>query len=161
MAKPYSYTYNKADITFSFTTSNNISYLVYFNDGSVYFENYAELSSDVWIFGFDAAAKNIPTDVRVKETIIEILGNYFDENKDIILMFVCDQSDNKQMNRKRKFNAWFIASQNISIIKLDKSTFDDSGKSGLHVSVMYHIKNRNADKIPTAFDDMWADFEAK
>lgn len=83
-----------------------VEYLVYFSDGSGYFEN-KYFSKYLFVFGFKPqSSTNFTYDDRTAETIIYIFSQKLIHDNYIIL-FVCDEKDNRQINRNRLFNRWF------------------------------------------------------
>lgn len=161
MLSPYNYSYNPDTNSYIFTTVHYLEYYVYLNDGSLYFDQYPDFAADVLMFGFEVRSMQIPADIRVKYTILDILINYFGANRDKILMFICDQSDNRQMSRKRKFNSWYVSAADAPITKIDKTICASDGTSCVHVSVMHHFDNPKSHKIAVAFEKMRQEMEAK
>ena len=103
---------------FRFSNSNGIKYQVYFSDGSGYFDE-LYFSKYINIFGFRPLSKtDFRYDSRTVETIICILVSYLRQDN-YLVMFVCDESDEKQSNRNRLFNIWFKKYNDGSFEKLD------------------------------------------
>jgi hypothetical protein len=124
---------------FLFTTNQGIEYTVYFINGEEYLPNQS-YSKDLYVFGFQSKIKSA-YDKRVGETIIKILNQFFVEGKNMIV-YSCDQSDRKEIARKKLFDSWFNAYGLIDYIKIDFQ-FDDS----LFVSVIYRKDNPNIKDI--------------
>lgn len=114
---PYAYKQiTKKD--FRFINSIGIEYQVYFSDGSSYFEK-QYFSKHLNVFGFKPlSSTNFNYDNRVAETLIYILYKNLIQNESIIL-FVCDEKDNRQINRNRLFNLWFNKYNDGSFNKFD------------------------------------------
>ena len=129
---------------FLFTTAQGIEYTVYFINGEDYLPNQS-YSKDLYVFGFQSRTKST-FDRRVGETIIKILNQFFTERKNLIV-YSCDQSDKKEIARKKLFDNWFNAYGLIDYIKIDFQ-FDNS----LFVSVIYRKDNPNIKDIEYSLD---------
>lgn len=126
---------------FVFITNQGIEYIVYFIYGEDYLPNQS-YSKDIYVFGFQSNVKSKGIfDKRVAETIIQILDQFFKDKKNLIV-YSCDQSDNKETARKKLFDGWFNAYGLIDYIKVDFQ-FEDS----LYVSVIYRKDNPNIKEI--------------
>lgn len=55
--------------------------------------------------------KTSPNDIKVKQTIISVIEEFFINNPDILL-YQCETGDNKQNARQRLFYKWFNDSPN-------------------------------------------------
>ncbi len=51
-------------------------------------------------------AKHVGTDIKIGQTIAEIVKSFFRNNENI-LVYICDTSDKMQAARNRKFKIWF------------------------------------------------------
>lgn len=47
-----------------------------------------------------------PRDIKVRNTIISIINNFFEENE-VALLYICETCDSKQAMRNRLFESWF------------------------------------------------------
>ncbi len=91
---------------FIFTTSNSVDYKVEFVQDKLNFDELL-LVFEISITT-DTTKKQIftPLDTRVELTVIGILRTFFSDNKKSTV-FVCDNRDNRQHTRKRKFSSWY------------------------------------------------------
>ena len=108
------------DDKFRFTNSLGVEYEVYFTTGEYYFPE-VYYRKYLKTFGFSPiSSTNFDFEIKTANTIILILADYFTQD-DYIVMYVCDQSDNKQSVRNRLFNLWFNKYNDGSFEKIDLS----------------------------------------
>ena len=115
------------------TTSINLSapYLVWKEDGRRYcfetesgglFQITFDLEQSIWLDGaYELGIQNIkhvasPRDIRLKQTIIAIIEEFFRQNPGILL-YICETGDGKQAQRSRLFLHWFREYQGLYVIK--------------------------------------------
>jgi hypothetical protein len=116
-----------------FDTDNQISYLIYFkptpyilgDENLVYADNIFE-------FIIQLASQNdqdikVPYDSIVGDTIAFIVKDFFNQNNELITIYVCDSSDNRQLVRAKKFNDWFYKYYDGTLSKLDEKILDKNG----------------------------------
>ncbi|MHA4741853.1 DUF6169 family protein [Dyadobacter sp. MSC1_007] len=135
---PYSFFYNPDTGTYHFDTKYNIDFTVYFALDSSWFPSNPQFSQEVYTFGFWTSAGS-KRDSRVMTTIAATVVEHFSKNKNSILTFICDDDDQKQINRMRKFNGWYLLRARPDIIKLDKDVVFESKTK--HTSLVMHIEN--------------------
>jgi hypothetical protein len=105
---------------YSFDTSNGSTYHCYFFDFSTPFSDYPNLAPKV--FGFNLELKSKPADKatldkRIAATVATILKSFLNEKENTVV-YLCDNSDNREHARYHKFNHWFRAYNDGSIIQL-------------------------------------------
>ena len=133
---------------------------MWFTDGRSYFEQYTTFAEDVLMFGFDTVSAEVPVDSRVRDTIVTLLAQYFTAHENSVLLFVCDSSDNRQMNRRRKFNAWHKSANELPVAKVDVSIFGEDSKP-VYLSVLYHSENKHTNEILAAVNELQKNIEDK
>jgi hypothetical protein len=113
----YEYILKKGnDPFFSFTTKHGLNYFIAFRKmdfGNEYFENL--YSVDFWEMNNQRFYK----DDKIEITITTIICNYFKDNPNAILHYVCDSMDLKQDFRKRLFDLWYKKFQTEEFSKLN------------------------------------------
>jgi Family of unknown function (DUF6169) len=150
---PYSFTYN--DGKYSFLTDNSVVYNVEFTDGSYYF---FDLPADVPVFELNIKALNAaesiiqPYDKRVEITIVNILSKFFDDNKNS-LIYVCNNLDNRERARSRKFNSWFNKNATFSVEKYDINF--TMHNIIILASLIVHTENIRKDELIKRFFDLY------
>lgn len=141
---PYNFFRNPHSGTYHFDTDYNVDFTVYFALDSSWFPSHSQFSNQVYTFGFWTNA-NSKRDKRVMTTISAIVIEHFSKHKESILTFICDDDDQKQVNRMRKFNGWYLLNFRADIIKLDKDVVFE-GKTK-HTSLVMHIENSHFELV--------------
>ncbi len=54
----------------------------------------------------NANKQRSPRDVKVRDTVIAIIDNFFDTNE-VALLYICETGDSRQAMRNRLFESWF------------------------------------------------------
>lgn len=150
---PYSFTYR--DGKYSFLTDNSVVYNVEFTDGAYYF---FDLPADVPVFELNIkvlnAAESIiqPYDKRVEITIVNILSTFFNDNKNS-LIYVCNNLDNRERARSRKFNSWFNKNTTFSVEKYDINF--TMHNIIILASLIVHTENKRKDELIKRFFDLY------
>ena len=66
----------------------------------------------------DSKGPKKPIDERIEITVAAILQSFFEEVENV-MVYICDNLDNKHHARKRKFDSWYAHTQNSQIEKYD------------------------------------------
>ena len=151
--QPYSYNYQGNKYTF--ITDNSVVYSIEFTDGSFYFY---DLPPDILVFELNIKVLNVvdsivqPYDKRIEATIVDILSNFFNNNKNS-LIYVCNNLDSRQQARYRKFDSWFNKNKVIQIEKYDVNvTIQDIQ---ILASLILHAQNPHKDLLVKLFYDLY------
>ena len=134
LLNPYP-SYNKTN-EIVFQTEQGNSFEIYFSEGDAYFEGY-EFAPFVKVFGF-RQLQTLTTKVqtqRVAETIVYHLADFLQDERNISV-YICNQSDNRQLYRKRLFDRWYKYYASEDFIK-----FDFDFDSPLFLSIITQKKN--------------------
>lgn len=150
---PYSFTYDNNKYIFS--TDNSVAYSIEFTDGTHYFLN---LPPHIPVFEFNIKVLNVvdsigqPYDECIEVTIVDILSTFFDNHKNS-LIYVCDNLDNRQQGRYRKFDRWFKKSKTTLIEKydIDFSVYDIQ----ILASLIVHTHNPDKELLVRLFFDIY------
>jgi hypothetical protein len=150
---PYSFTYYENK--YIFQTDNSVAYSVEFTDGTHYFFN---LPRHIPVYEFNIKVLNAadsigqPYDKRIEITIVDILTAFFENHKNS-LIYVCDNLDNRQQSRYRKFERWFKKSKTVLIEKydIDFSVYDIQ----ILASLIVHTQNPDKDLLIRLFFDIY------
>jgi Family of unknown function (DUF6169) len=139
--------------SYSFKTDNDVLYNVEFTDGSFYFARFPDYLS---IFEFSINVLKTgkylspPHDKRVELTVVFILSTFL-SSKDNSIIYVCQNIDDREYARKRKFDLWFSKNQNNSLEKHDLTIeYEDIAYL---TSLIIHKNNTNKDEIVNLFFD--------
>jgi hypothetical protein len=146
------YPFNKlSDLSFEFETSKGITYYAYFVEYGFMFDNYPELSKNIYSFNLDVRGdwQFSKSDDRIGLTVVEIFRRFFFSNQNVAI-YVCDSLDDRHLARKRKFDFWFWKFNNKGeILKEDGLAVIDGTE--IYNSVLVHKGNNNANQIFQAF----------
>ena len=164
MLKPYNYTFittAKDSGYYTFLTKSNIEYRVAFYadytleqcvEEGVKLGNVFQISISKTIHGVS------PLDASIAETIKSIIAVFF-ANKEDALIYICDDSDSKGLQRFNTFDRWYKSSSMTgyvtklnNVIEFDED--DESGITTIHTSLMFHNNNTNIDNIRIAYDNL-------
>lgn len=107
---------------YSFSTSIGCVYHCYFFDFSTPFSDYPELAPNVFGFNLELKFKpseevKPPLDKRIAVTVTTILKAFLLEKENVVV-YICDNSDNRERARFHKFTNWFRTYNDGSIIQL-------------------------------------------
>jgi|GEM_PF-925174 len=146
-------------VTFEFLTQFDVKYEVYFANYSSLFEDYPDVTCDVYCCGIEVAEGDpsiSPLDKKVGATMAEIVKFFFAETSNVIV-YVCDSLDNKEVARKRKFDDWFSRYNDGSYTKYNNVAIIDGSK--IYNSLILHNKNEQRHLVANAFDEVnrWAE----
>lgn len=108
----------KGEFDFEFTTSNGILYRTVFIEYGYLFYDYAEIQDKIFTFNIEVIDDENATssiDERVGMTIAYIFSTFFEN----AVIYICDNLDERQWARKRKFDYWYWKYSNDTLIKED------------------------------------------
>jgi len=155
----------EGNISYGFITDYGLVYVVYFNvnEYTPYVEDFSTLLQDGYAFGFNRIRPNKhqknSADPKVFSTIHQILLDFFkDKGNNTVLLYHCDDSDNKQRGRNKLFNDWNVnyKAQPDQLLVKHSVEVDVPRKDHLRtVYLGYIISNQNpeSDKIAQQFED--------
>lgn len=128
---------------YSFISSIGCIYHCYFFDFSAPFSDYPELAPKVFGFNLELNFKpeelnQVPTDQRIAVTVTTILKSFLDEKENAVV-YICDNSDNKEKARFHKFTNWFKMYNDGSIVQL-KGTIR-AGNTNILNALLIHKDN--------------------
>ncbi|MCZ8215552.1 MAG: DUF6169 family protein [Cyclobacteriaceae bacterium] len=123
MPNPYNLTFTSEGF-YSFTTDLNSVYLLYLVDNTDLF-GLSGSGTIIYEFGFavDGNRMDFSKDPRVEATIIQFISDFFERFNNDAILYVTDQSDGRQAERKRMFDLWFTRNQSKVSVKLIKQDF--------------------------------------
>jgi hypothetical protein len=107
---------------YSFTTGVGCIYHCYFFDFATAFSDFPELAAKVFGFNLELKFKpadlvNIPLDKRIAATVTTIIKAFLHERENAVV-YICDNSDNREKARFHKFTNWFKTYNDGSIVQL-------------------------------------------
>ena len=152
---PYNFSSHNNDNKYIFKTDYSVAYSVEFTDGTHYFLN---LPAHIPVYEFNIKALNVvdgigqPYDTRIEITIIDILSAFFENHKNS-LIYVCDNLDNRQQARYRKFDGWFKKSRPALIEKYDVDFYIHDIQ--ILASLIVHVQNPDKNLLVRLFFDIY------
>ena len=146
---PYKFTNQGND--YRFDTDKGLFYSVKFTDGAFYFAN---LPAYIPIFEVSISTVSLgdylsaPKDQRIEATIVEIFRIFFLEHENSII-YICDNLDEKQAARHRKFDMWFRRHTGEELEKYDTHFLVESME--IYASLILHVNNPFKNKLIEVF----------
>lgn len=142
------------DNVYSFETSHTIGYLVRFKPCADYVPPNEPWRDDLFEMVIEVAfapdPDRIPADGAIFPTIAAILTHFFLAHQRVIL-YICDDSDSKELARKRKFDGWYARLGETLFEKYDLPTVS-TGSERYFASVFYRRDNPHRFAIVAAFE---------
>lgn len=111
------YPYQQFGELFKFTTAQDVAVTVHAPLDGRWFPDNPEIGR-VHSFLIETNKPSIGLDVRLRNTVLDILTNFLRANEAIIVYY-CDPFDGKGYKRYLKFNRWFDLMNDLSIEKQD------------------------------------------
>lgn len=139
---------------YAFHTDYRVQYRICFDVNQSIWENGA------YEFGiYNDNGKTSPNDIKVKQTIISVIEEFFINNPDILL-YQCETGDNKQNARQRLFYKWFNDSPNRDkyVLKVSSIIAEDTVN---FIALIVNRNNPNIDRIIDDFDEFIGFFNHK
>lgn len=122
-----------------FRTTKDYLYKVTFRPSAYLFPQNPSFSQDV--FEFVIALTNnrlvgLPlADPLIAPTIARIFQDFF-ARRGVVVVYICDSSDNRQAARSRMFDRWYQRYRYFGMIKMDAAILDPKGM--IYTSVVTH-----------------------
>jgi len=118
------------------------------------FLDYPHLANKVYTLNLDVSGnymKKVLKDERVGLTVVEVVRLFFKVLENVVI-YVCDNLDNRQLARMRKFDLWFKKYNDGEIVKRDDLAVFDGVE--IYNSLLVHRTNKNLDQIIDAFSEL-------
>jgi len=143
LSSPYEFEKLKNGAGYKFVTSSGDIYIAYFTEFVLLDQSERDIS--VVSFGFNCKRadeeKRQHFDEKVKQTIIYIIKEFFDEQGENAILYMCMNNDGKARDRHIIFNRWF----NEFKEGFEKHNSSEvNGKLGFYGSIL--LKKGNPDK---------------
>jgi Family of unknown function (DUF6169) len=142
------------DNYYQFITDNEIVYSLYFVDYNYIFQDYPNINANILSINIEINSKiieTVKTDERIGITVVETIKDVFKTIENVVV-YVCDNSDQRQVARERKFDFWFKKYNDGSIIKENEILYLDEVE--LINSLLIHKKNPQLLEIILAFKEL-------
>lgn len=154
LQSPYKVFLDLDSNSYYFQTDTGAQYDILFTDAKGIFSSTALEDSEVSNIVINKVKSGTgKRDIKISLTIEAILEHFF-KNTERILIYQCDNTDNKHVLRNRLFNAWFQnSSLKTTISKLDY-VFESQAPS-YYTSLIYHNQNSLGEATITGtFEDI-------
>lgn len=118
------------------------------------FTDYPEIVCRIYSFNIDAIEGDpdySPGDDRVGMTISAVMNLFFSQI-DNVAVYVCDSLDERQTARKRKFDLWFYAFNDGSLIKENGLAIVEGIE--IYNALLLHKQNSQLKEIIIAFNEL-------
>ena len=138
---------------YEFISDGGIRYYIHF-DICEYFTN-PQINENSYVFSFGSFTIGQLSDTKIKLTIIEVI-KYFFTVRENILLFTCDDHDERSLCRKKLFDRWHKEySGNVNTTKINESVSGDDFQ--YHSSLIIRRDNLNYNECIEAFKDFHSD----
>lgn len=155
LCSPYKVYFDDLTFEYYFTTKHDVEYRLAFSEFNTIFtgtKGEGIINSVYNMLIDNVTEKKSPEDPNIKETVTEIVKNFF-ENKENCIIYTCDDSDQKEILRFRKFNSWFNLSDFKDQLIKHKDEFIGSGKVH-YTSFIYHKENTQSYIIDESYKEI-------
>lgn len=136
---------------YTFRTDNDILYGVEFKEDSSF-----DPIPAYWFDLTNRSHKASPNDVKVRETVIRIIIEFFRTNPDILL-YMCDNTNDQQAQRNRLFLRWFNGAQQQQYFYMKTALVVDDGIENF-IAIIVPRSHPYLEEIIAHFDDEIAMF---
>lgn len=144
---PYILTLTSANGAYTFQTENGVSYTVDFEDASYYIEGLSPLYQfSFYPKDFVGSKQKSKMDVRVRDTILTLLNEFFDDSSRSLL-FICESLDSRGKARFKLFDNWFKQFAGNALEKYDKEIEVEVTSTIVYGSLIIHKNNTDKDLI--------------
>lgn len=100
------YNIQEDEVGFFFLTDTQTHYAIRFLHSEEYINENLSFSKEIYEFNFQAKKSSNKSyyDLKIRNTILEVLKKFFAKNPLAIVSYVCDSADNKHQARAKLFN---------------------------------------------------------
>jgi hypothetical protein len=149
----YNFRFDGGETNSYFFDSNvGTTYAVLFKPSGYVFHKHPSIKEDVFEFVIDLVNKPIGrlplADPLIEPTIARIFQDFF-ARRGVVVVYICDSSDNRQAVRHRMFNRWFHRYRHLGFVKLDAEFLDPLGI--IYTSLIMHRSYRHRAEVIEAF----------
>jgi Family of unknown function (DUF6169) len=145
------------ELSYRFVTDAGAEYNCTFISYADYFKDKPQnIASRFYSFNLDLVNKDIQRkgiDKRIADTVITIVGDFLNSQINAVV-YVCDNSDNREAARSRKFLSWFTYTDHPSNEILQIGGAFEAGGMKLYTALLVHRKNKLKKKLVEAYLDL-------
>jgi hypothetical protein len=92
---------------YQFTTSGGDIYIAYFTEFTLIDSDQNEILATSFGFVNKGAGKSHRYDVKIKNTIIHLIMEFFENQDDAAILYICINNNGRERNRHITFGRWF------------------------------------------------------
>lgn len=141
---------------FRFTTDYNVDYVIGFTPDELlaYDESYQ-------FFIVNTNNRKSPRDFKLRQTVVAFIYEFF-RRQDVVMLYLCETGDNKQLMRNRLFESWFRISsfRETSFVYQSADITDEEGVVNFVACIM-RSDNPNVGQISAQFGESIQMFREK
>jgi Family of unknown function (DUF6169) len=147
--------------TYFFDSQAGFTYSVMFKPSGYLFQNHLFFKEDV--FEFVIGLINRPlgrlplADPMIEPTIVRIFQDFF-ARRGVVVLYICDSSDNRQAIRHRMFSRWFDRYRHLGFVKVDAELRDPTGI--IYTSLILHRTYKHRADVVVAFWELTDEINA-
>lgn len=145
---PYNVTISD-NSTYQFITEGGILYVAYF----ICCSHYAPELTNTFMFNFENEGAARTIDLRVRETIVYIIDEFFKNNQNSII-YICDSLDGRELARKRLFDQWYITYKQDRNYILREEISEKGEHYNLCASLLFHSSNPDKAGLLRSFNEL-------
>ncbi len=139
--------YENRPLTCWFTTDYGVNYAVEFKADDLL--SYSEIYQFVIV---NINHRKSPRDSKLRQTIINLIYGFFNQ-RDAVMLYLCETGDNKQGQRSRLFESWFKSSpRQAEFVYLSANIRDEEDVMN-YVALITRKDNPNLPEIEAEFDN--------
>lgn len=131
---------------YMFTTDNGIEYSASFD------EEYNFAYKSYWFNLTNLSHQKSPGDIKIAQTVICIIEEFFRQNPDILL-YLCSTDGGQQAQRSRLFLRWFKGYEQQKKYMIKSAEVKGEGISE-YISLILMTSHPNINEISEAFDNI-------
>jgi hypothetical protein len=136
-----------------FETINDVTYQVKFKPTPYLFAEQPGLGSYIFeliVAPVNSTVNRTGTDAQIPATVAAICEDFV-QNRERILLYICETADSRHMARVRKFDAWFREFNDFHFIKLD-ANFPDVNNITYYASLIFRLDHPQRHLILDEFE---------
>lgn len=133
---------------YQFTTSDGDVYIAYFTEFTLIDSGQNEILATSFGFANKAGNSGHRYDVKIKNTIVHLIKEFFENQDDAAILYICINNDGRERNRHITFGRWF----NEMNSEFERySSLGEHAKAGFYSSIIFKSTNQRRLKLIEAF----------
>ena len=146
-----------SELSYRFVTDAGAEYNCSFVTYAEYFKELPHnVASKFYAFNLDLVNKDFKgkaVDKRIADTVITIVGDFLNSKINAVV-YICDNSDNREAARARKFLSWFTYTDHPSNEIIQVGGAFEAGGMKLYTALLVHRHNKLKKKLVEAYLDL-------